>query len=53
MIRKRSIEEITAFVDKLAEHNHVGYEPKTTTDDGTTVGQDRTGDIHVDAYPPH
>ena len=28
-----ALEEITAFVDKLAEQGYVGYELKTTTDD--------------------
>ncbi|CAK0745105.1 hypothetical protein CCP3SC15_1350009 [Gammaproteobacteria bacterium] len=31
-------DEISAFIDKLAEHSYVGYALKRTSADGTTEG---------------
>ncbi|MHB1356143.1 MAG: SynChlorMet cassette protein ScmD [Anaerolineae bacterium] len=39
-VSEAAIEEITAFVDKLAEQGYVGYELKATTDDRLPEGQD-------------
>ena len=48
-----ALEEISAFVGKLAERGYVGYEMKDKTDGRPTEGQYGTGGIHVDAHPPH